>query len=118
MPVDVRVALSAAEAQHVDAFGRNGAFQRERDVANESLKFEVLVVGEVGCHCLAMFDGRDERIAAEHLEVREEHNVAVVAMNDVCRLVMLARHDPAYEAWRVADAVGVAGEVERHAIFG
>ena len=97
VPVHVRVALVAAEAQHVEPFGRYRLADGSTDAVDAALELDVLVGGERVDHVGAVFERGDQCVAEQRRPLGEERDTYVVA-EDHEVIVPLAGHDGADEA--------------------
>jgi hypothetical protein len=68
MPVHVAVSLLAAEAEHVQSLGRDGAAERAANAVDHALQREVLILGEVVDDALAVLRRRHEHLAVQRLK--------------------------------------------------
>lgn len=112
MPVHVGVSLLAAEAEDVDPLRGHRRRQGPSGTMNDSLEGDVLCEREVADDGLPMFDGRDEHVAKQHVEVRQEGDVVVVAEDDVRGELLVSARDAAHEAWPCPYSLDVGLEVE------
>ena len=117
VPVHVRVALVAAEAQEVEALGRHRLRDGASDSVHAALQIGVLVFGEVVDDVGAVLERRDERVADQRRVLREERDADVVAEEHHVVVAFAAddRADEAPACRRVgAHAALVVVDVERN----
>lgn len=83
MPVHVRVALLATQAQNVDAFGRHSRRHGLCDAIHHALQPDVLLDIEVVHQPLHMSLGRDQAVAAQGWVSGEERDGVCVLVDQV-----------------------------------
>src|SRR5690242_9528279 len=100
VPMDVRVALLASEAQHVQALRRNHSLKCSTSAMNDGLQAQVVGLVEVADDALVVHDRRNHQVATQRWVLAEIYNSGVIAVRDMVEELRVATHKFAHVAAR------------------
>lgn len=113
VPVQMRVALPAAEAHRVHALRGQGGRDGTGNRSHGALKSEKLIFGEVLMPVLDMSFRSDQTIAEQSGKPGQEGYRVVILVDEVVPIVGMAGQVSADETGALTDTPGVRREIER-----